>query len=71
MSELSVGEVSSDRLDEVIQVLAEAFGDYEAMRYMLDGSDPNYSTRLRTLVGYFAGSRVASDQEHHPTQVCY
>lgn len=60
MSELSVGEVSSDRLGEVIEVLADAFSDYEAMRYMLDGLDQDYSTRLRTLVGYFVGSRVAA-----------
>lgn len=61
MPKSAITEVPSERLDEVIEVLAEAFSDYEAMRYMLDSSDPNYSTRLRTLVGLFAKSRqVAS-----------
>ena len=60
MPELFVGEVPSARLDEVTQVLSEAFSDYEAMRYLLGGSDQNYSTRLRTMVGYFVGSRVAA-----------
>ncbi len=60
MPEPSVEEVPSARLDEVVRVLSEAFSDYEAMLYLLDGSDPNYPTRLRTLVSFFAGSRVAA-----------
>ena len=59
MPELLVGEVPSARLDEVTQVLSEAFSDYEAMRYFLGEADQNYATRLQTLVGYFAESRVA------------
>jgi len=60
MPESSVGEVSSARIDEVTQVLAEAFCDYETMRYILGGSGSSYSTLLRTLVGYFVDSHVAS-----------
>lgn len=52
-------EVPEERLDEVIGVLAGAFRDYEAMQYMLGEPGPDYWARLRTLVGLFAGSRVA------------
>lgn len=60
MPESSVGEVTAAHIDEVIQVLSEAFSDYEAMRYLLGGPDRSYSSRLRTLVSYFAESRVAA-----------
>jgi ribosomal protein S18 acetylase RimI-like enzyme len=59
MPNVFVGEITSSRLDEVAQVLSEAFSDYEAMRYLLGESDQNYAARLQTLVGYFAESRVA------------
>jgi GNAT superfamily N-acetyltransferase len=58
MSEPTVVEISSDRLDEMIEVLAESFFNYPTMRYILRGSGPRYPTRLRTLVGSFARSRV-------------
>ena len=58
MSSPKVVEVTSERLGEVVEVLAEAFFDYEAMRYMLGESGGDYTTRLRTLIGYFAGSRL-------------
>lgn len=54
-----VFEVPSERLSEVVEVLAEAFFNYEAMRYFLGESGDEYATRLRSLIGYFAGSRVA------------
>ncbi|MDK1104238.1 MAG: GNAT family N-acetyltransferase, partial [Actinomycetota bacterium] len=60
MPEFPVREVSSARSDEVTQVLAEAFSDYETMQYMLGGSGTSYSTALRTLVAYFVESHVAS-----------
>ncbi len=59
MSSATIVEVHADRLDEAVEVLAEAFVDYEAMRYMLGESGGDYATRLRTLIGYFAESRLS------------
>lgn len=59
MAEPTISEIPSERLSEVVDVLAEAFHNYEAMRYILGELGGEYATRLRTLIGYFAGSRVA------------
>lgn len=58
MAEPTVAELPSERLSEVVEVLAEAFHNYEAMRYILGESGGEYATRLRTFIGYIAGSRV-------------
>jgi GNAT superfamily N-acetyltransferase len=44
------------RADEVIGVLCDGFADYPIMRYVL-GEEGDYATRLRTLIGFFAGNR--------------
>ena len=44
------------RADEVIGVLCDAFADYPIMRYVL-GEEVDYAARLRTLIGFFAGTR--------------
>lgn len=45
-------------LPQVVEVLADSFFDYPVMRFILDQAAPDYSGRLRTLVGFFARSRV-------------
>ena len=44
------------RAEDVIDVLCDGFADYPIMRYVL-GNEADYSGRLRTLIGFFAGCR--------------
>lgn len=57
---LPVGILPSSQVDEILDVLCDAFCDYPVMRYVL-GSKPGYSSRLRALVGLFVGARVARE----------
>ena len=43
--------------DEVLGPLCEAFGPYPVMRHVL-GSEGDFATRLRTLVGFFLVART-------------
>lgn len=45
-------------LDEMVDVLCDAFFDYPVMRHVLQGSGERYDAQLRTLVGFFAGARA-------------
>lgn len=45
-------------LPQVVEVLADSFFDYPVMRFVLDPAAPDYGDRLRTLVRFFALSRV-------------
>ena len=44
------------RADDVIAVVCDAFADYPIMQYVL-GEGGDYGSRLRTLIGFFAGAR--------------
>lgn len=51
----------SDRTDEAVAVLAEAFFDYPVMRFVL-GQDGDYLRRLHTLIGFFVAARVLREE---------
>jgi GNAT superfamily N-acetyltransferase len=46
--------------ENIIDVLCDAFFNYPVMRFVLGGM-PDYSRRLRTLVGLFVAARVARE----------
>jgi ribosomal protein S18 acetylase RimI-like enzyme len=46
-----------EAVSEIVDVLAEAFHDYPVMRFVLSDSQ-DYDDDLRTLIGFFAASRV-------------
>jgi hypothetical protein len=45
-------------LDEVVDVLCDAFVDYPVMRYVLQASGERHDMELRTLIGFFSGARA-------------
>jgi GNAT superfamily N-acetyltransferase len=57
---MAVTVLSADRSDEVVTVLCDAFFGYPVMRYVL-GTQPDYGSRLRTLIGLFVAVRVARE----------
>ena len=52
-----VERLVADALDEVVEVLCEAFADYPVMRWTL-GDAPGYAARLPVMVRLFASSRA-------------
>lgn len=53
--------IPASQLNQVVDVLCEAFHDYPVMRYVL-GSSRNYDDQLRQLVHFFASARVHRDE---------
>lgn len=49
-------------VQEVVDVLHEAFFDYPVMRFVLGTGAPDYEGRLRTLVRFFVMARVFRDE---------
>jgi hypothetical protein len=49
--------ISPDRLDEIVDVLCDAFHDYPVMRYLVGAAHADYDVRLRRLIGFFAYRR--------------
>jgi GNAT superfamily N-acetyltransferase len=60
MAAAPVRVLSASDVDDILDVLCDAFFDYPVMRYVL-GSNPAYPHRLRTLVGLFVAARVARE----------
>ena len=56
---MKVTALSSDRLAEVVEALADAFHDYPVMRFVIGDAGAAYRDRLEHLVAYFADSRLA------------
>ena len=48
--------LDGSQADHILDVLCDGFADYPIMRYVL-GPGGDYSARLRTLIGFFAGNR--------------
>ena len=46
--------ISPDRLDEIVDVLCDAFHDYPVMRYLVGAGHGDYDDRLQRLIGFFA-----------------
>jgi GNAT superfamily N-acetyltransferase len=57
---MAVAVLSADHIDDVVTVLCDAFFDYPVMRYVI-GPEPDYSSRIRSLVGLFVAARVSKD----------
>ena len=49
--------LNKENIEEVTDVLYEAFYDYPVMHYVL-GNEDDYEIRLRKLVGFFVGARA-------------
>ncbi|HEX7120964.1 MAG TPA: GNAT family N-acetyltransferase [Gemmatimonadaceae bacterium] len=49
--------LSAEHLDEIVDVLADAFYDYPVMRWVL-GPTPPYDERLRRLITFFVSGRI-------------
>jgi GNAT superfamily N-acetyltransferase len=49
--------ISPDRLDEIVDVLCDAFHDYPVMRYLVGPGHADYDVRLQRLIGFFAYRR--------------
>lgn len=56
-----VETLDSDRADDVVDVLADAFRDYPVMRYVL-GDSGDFAARLHRLIGLFVMARVLRDE---------
>ncbi len=54
---MAVTVLSTDRSDDAVTVLCDAFFDYPVMRYVL-GSKPEYPRRLNALVRLFVATRA-------------
>jgi GNAT superfamily N-acetyltransferase len=49
--------LTSDRYDDVVEALCDAFRDYPVMRYVIGDVGDRYASHLRQLVGYFTQAR--------------
>ena len=54
---MTVNVVPAAEPEEAVAVLCEAFFDYPVMRHVL-GAKPDYTRRLRSLIGFFVAARV-------------
>ena len=59
--DVSVRRIVSDRFEEVVAILRDAFRDYPVMRFILKDADERYEKLLLQLVGYFTDSRFSRD----------
>jgi len=55
---MSVQIISPDRLDEIVDVLCDAFHDYPVMRYLVGPGHADYDVRLQRLLSTELGSRL-------------
>jgi ribosomal protein S18 acetylase RimI-like enzyme len=54
---LKLKELPSDRINEAVDVLSDAFFNYPVMRFVIGQAGNTYAQRLRTLVHFFATAR--------------
>lgn len=52
--------IPASQVEEILDVLCDAFFDYPVMRYVL-GDKPDYARRLRAVIGLFVAVRVARE----------
>ena len=52
--------IPASHVEDILDVLCDAFFDYPVMRYVL-GAKPDYARRLRTVIGLFVAVRVARE----------
>jgi GNAT superfamily N-acetyltransferase len=57
--QLPVRTLPSDRPEEAVATLADAFYDYPVMRHVIGDAGDDYERRLLLLIGVFVGRRVA------------
>jgi GNAT superfamily N-acetyltransferase len=57
---MAVTVLPTERSEEVVTVLCDAFYNYPVMRYVL-GDTPDYAGRLTTLIGLFVAARANPD----------
>jgi GNAT superfamily N-acetyltransferase len=55
---MTVRHFDEAKIDDVTEVLAEAFFDYPVMRFVVGQGHPAYADRLRDLVGFFVYRRA-------------
>jgi GNAT superfamily N-acetyltransferase len=54
---LEVKDLPPNRIDEVVDVLSDAFGNYPVMRFVIGQAGNRYAHCLRTLVHFFTAAR--------------
>lgn len=59
MAHPEVVALTTDRLDETVEVLAESFFNYPTMRYVLSSAGASYPARLRGFVRYLTEARLS------------
>jgi len=47
---MNVTTLSTAQMDEAVDVLCDAVGDYPMMRFVIGQADDSYAVRLRSLV---------------------
>jgi GNAT superfamily N-acetyltransferase len=57
----TVARLHEPDLDAVVEVLADAFGNYPVMRHVLQGTS-DYARDLAVLLRFFAGARLLRDE---------
>jgi len=54
---MNVITLGTAEMDEAVDVLCDAFGDYPVMRFVIGQVDDVYAARLRSLVAFFTAAR--------------
>ena len=54
---MNVNTLGTAQMDEAVDVLCDAFGDYPVMRFVIGQVDDSYAVRLRSLVAFFTAAR--------------
>jgi GNAT superfamily N-acetyltransferase len=58
---LEVKDLPANRIDEVVDVLSDAFGNYPVTRFVIGQAGNTYAQCLRTLVHFFTTARFVRD----------
>lgn len=54
---MHIERLTSDHLEEAVEVLCDAFFDYPVMRYIIAATGADYSRRLKNLITFFTSAR--------------
>jgi GNAT superfamily N-acetyltransferase len=60
-STLRVAGMGSERFEDIVGTLCDAFCDYPVMRYVLRDAADDYDARLSALIGYFTHGRTSRE----------
>jgi len=58
----AIRTISSEKVDQVLETLSEAFYHYPVLRYVIGGNVADFDEQFRRLVRMFVMARVLSDE---------